>query len=413
MLPPRTVFAAAVAAVALMSTAGPAAASAAQGPPGGIVVPPPGPIKPLPPPVAPLAQPLTATGLDVTIRWQDRSTNEQKFVVYKRDVHGAWRGFYEVPTSDMSGVSSDYQVVDIGHGVSGQCYMIAAVGATGTTSSQEVCTVRPDPSQFPQAPPTATQQWHGLSSVNDRGGDLWNDAREGDSVWLTHANQTWGVDLDWIDYPSLWTVEAQGGPHLMHGQAVALRVWGGGWLKYADDVHGINLELSDTPSYEWYALSGSPGTPLAGGDFALWNSAAGDYLVADDQFFGVGLEWYGNTLTPPPAPPTPQPGVKTLALYNCVDEERPLEMWVSDLSAGGGWADKGQVDSLWSDGGCRTETAQPWTFTPPVSGHQYQVRAVDFQAPGCDDDPTRGDCWRFDWTFPSDTNGQVVSKTVG
>src|SRR5450631_2497499 len=101
----HTVLACAVATAALISTAAPAAVSAAPRPPGGILAPPPGPIKPPPPPAAPLAQPLTATRLDVTIHWQDRSTNEQKFVVYKRDKRGAWRFFYEVSSNHMAGVS--------------------------------------------------------------------------------------------------------------------------------------------------------------------------------------------------------------------------------------------------------------------------------------------------------------------
>jgi hypothetical protein len=342
----------------------------------------------------------------VTIRWQDRSTNEQQFVVYKRDVEGAWRGFYAVPTSSPSGVSGDYQVVDIDHSVSGQCYMIAAVGASGTTSSPEACTVRPDPGRFPQAPPPATQQWSGLSSVNDGPGSLRSNARPSESDELTNANQTWGVDLDWTEFPALWKAEAKGGPHLMQGQAVALRVWGGGWLKYADKTYGTDVELSSTPSYEWYPTAGAPGTPL-GGDYALWNDAAHDYLVADDHFLGVGLEWYQNTLPVTPTPPTPQPGVKTLAEYNCISEARPLEIWVSDLSAGGGWTDKGRLESQWSGGGC-PGSAQPWTFSPPVSGHVYQVRSVDLLAPRCQNDPTRGGCWRSDTTFTSDTNGQVV-----
>jgi hypothetical protein len=408
----HTVLACAVALAALISTAAPSAASAAPRPPGGILAPPPGPIKPPPPPAAPLAQPLTATRLDVTIHWQDRSTNEQKFVVYKRDVRGAWRFYYEVATNHMAGVSDEYLITDIDHSVSGQCYMIESLGVTGTAASQEVCTVRPDPSRFPQAPPTATKQWHGLSSINDGTGNLASNARPSDNAELTYANQTWGLDLDWAEWPALWKVEAQGGPQLMHGQAVALRVWGGGWLKYADDVHGTNLTFSDTPSYEWYVLTANVGTPLAGGPFALWNSAVRDYLVASDSIFGVSLEWYENTQHDPPPSPTPQQGVKTVALYNCISEARPLEMWVSDLSAGGGWTDKGQLDSQWS-GSCPA-SATPWTFSPPVSGHVYQVRSVDFLAPGCDNDPTDGGCWRSTTPpFVSDTNGQVAVFTIG
>ena len=64
----------------------------------------------------------------------------------------------------------------------------------------------------------------------------------------------------------------------MYGEAVALRVWGGGWLEYGHQDWGVDLQLSDTPSYEWYVLGETPGWDIDGGEFALWNSAAHDYL---------------------------------------------------------------------------------------------------------------------------------------
>jgi hypothetical protein len=348
----------------------------------------------------------------VTIRWFDRSTDEQKFVLYKRDLQGTWREIYEVPTRDMTGYSGDYSYVDTDRSISGQCYMLAAAGPNGSGYAGEQCTVRPDPSRFPQTPPPAMRQWYGLNDVNDGTGDLFSNVRPPSDGELTHANQTFGVDLDWTEQPGLWKAEAQGGPQLMHGQAVALRVWGGGWLRYGHEDWGVDLELSSTPSYEWYVLGGVPGTPLDGSEFALWNSAAGDYLIASHQTWGVGLNWYRKTLPAPPPPPPPSHGVKTLVAYNCVGEQRPLEMWVSDLSAGGGWTDMGRLDSQWSGSDCPA-TGQPWTFSPSASGHRYEVRAVDFDAPRCSDDPTIADCWRSDTTFLSDTSGQVVTNTIG
>ena len=103
--------------------------------------------------------------------------------------------------------------------------------------------------------------------------------------------------------------------------------------------------------------------------------------------------------------------MKTFVVDNCVSEQRPLEMWVADLSAGTGYADAGRLDSQWSNGGC-PETGQPWTFTPK-SGHQYLVRAVDYLADGCSNDPSIGSCWRSETTFIGAANGQVVSTTVG
>ncbi len=88
----------------------------------------------------------------------------------------------------------------------------------------------------------------------------------------------------------------------MRGQAVALRVWGGGWLKYGNETWGVDLVLSDTPSYEWYVVGGTPGIPIDNGPWALCNNAAHDYLVYGDQTWGVNLNWYQKTLPPPPAP---------------------------------------------------------------------------------------------------------------
>jgi hypothetical protein len=83
----------------------------------------------------------------------------------------------------------------------------------------------------------------------------------------------------------------------MKGEAVALRVWGGGWLKFSSSVCCIDLELSDTPSYEWYILGGVPGEPLNGSPsgnttFAIWNGVKKDYLQMLGREFGVDLAWH-------------------------------------------------------------------------------------------------------------------------
>jgi hypothetical protein len=349
--------------------------------------------------------------LAVTIRWYDRSSNEQKFVLYKRALTGAWRAIYQVPTRDSAGTGANYTYVDSDRTVSGQCYMIAAVNQDGGGFTKEQCTVRPDPSRFPQNIPPKVKQWYGLSNVNDGTGNLQTGVRSSYTS-LTHANQTFGVDLDWSKYPALWKIEAQGGPHVMYGQAVALRIWGGGWLKYGNQTWGVDLQLSSTPSYEWYVVGGVPGNPIDNGEFALWNNATHDYLVVSHQTWGVGLNWYQKTLPPPPPTPPPPPhGVKTFVAYNCISEQRPLEMWVADLSAGTGYADMGRLDSQYAAGGC-PGTGQPWTFAPK-SGHQYLVRSVDYAAPGCSNDPSIADCWRSQTTFIGDAAGQVVSTTIG
>jgi hypothetical protein len=406
---PATLIRVATVLGALLALAFPAASLAVFRPP--ITRPPIGVIAQPRPPLAPGLYPLQPSPLAVTVRWYDRSTDEQKFVLYRRDQHGAWQAIYEVPTHNVASADGDYSYVDTDRSISGQCYMIAAVNDNGAGYTQEECTVRPDPSRFPQSVPSKAVQWYGLTSVNDGTGDLANWARSNSYKELIHANQWFGVDLDWSQHPTLWKIEAQGGPHVMKGQAVALRVWGGGWLKHGNQTWGVDLVLSSTPAYEWYVLSGQPGSPIDSGKFALWNSAARDYLVAAHQTWGVDLDWYKNTQPAPTPPPPHQTGVRTFVAYNCVSEQRPLEMWVADLTAGTGYADMGRLDSQWTDGGC-PGTGQPWTFTPQ-SGHQYLVRAVDYLADGCSNDPTIGPCWRSETTFVGDANGNVISSTIG
>lgn len=277
----------------------PQSASSAQGrgisPPAGVIAQP-------PVPLFPGICPLEAAPQSVTVCWYDRSTDETKFVVYKRDVHGNWQSVYQVPTKDTAGSGDTYRWVDTDTSVSGQCYMIAAVDSFGSGNTKEECTVRPDPSRFPQIVPASDKQWYGLSNTNDGTGDLSNGPRGNHS--LIHSHETFGVDLSWADGPALWKIEAQGGPQVMYGQAVALRVWGGGWLAHGHETFGVDLVLSSTPVYQWYVLGETPGNLIDNGEFALWNSAAKRYLTSGYETWGVSLNW------------ATEPGSSTTSTYN-------------------------------------------------------------------------------------------------
>jgi hypothetical protein len=331
--------------------------------------------------------------------------------VYRRDLHGSWQAIYQVPTRNVAGGGA-YSYVDADHSISGQCYMVGALNSLDGGYTGEACTVRPDASRFPQSVPSDVQQWSGLSSTNDGTGNLQTTKRLSYTS-LTWSSQTFGVDLDWSESPALWKIEAQGGPHVMRGQAVALRVWGGGWLRYGHETWGVDLVLSDTPSYEWYVLGGTPGSAITDGSpFALWNSAANDYLVLSGQTWGVDLNWYQKTLPQQQNPPPPPQGMKIFQAYNCVDELRPVEMWVDDVSAGNVWVDRGTVASQYTGAGCGPGTGTtPWTFTP-APGHTYIVESIDYSAPGCSNDPLGG-CWRSQTSFVGDANGQVRYILIG
>jgi len=203
----------------------------------------------------------------------------------------------------------------------------------------------------------------------------------------------------------------------MYGEAVALRVWGGGWLEYAHQTFGVDLHLVSKPVYQWYILDGTAGaavdSPTDPSNFALWNSAANDYLVHFGETFGVDLQWEKKTIPPPSAPPPPAPSGGRIVLYNCIMEDRPLEIWLNDDTAGTGWTDEGTLQPGWVDGdGCGETSDDSWTFTP-VLGHTYEVRAVDFDADDCSNDPTNGQCVRSDTTFLGNPNGPVVPVPIG
>ena len=92
-------------------------------------------------------------------------------------------------------------------------------------------------------------------------------------------------------------------------------------------------------------------------------------------------------------------------------EARPLEMWVDDVTAGTGFVDEGELAPLWSDeGGCAPTASNVTTFTL-VTGHNYHFRAIDFDAPGCSNDPQS--CTRNDFSIPGDANGPAYTDEIG
>jgi hypothetical protein len=362
------------------------------------------------PPQHPALYSIEASAYAATVHWSDDSTNEGTFVVYRRDLHGAWQAVHTTPTHDMAGGGGLYSWVDTDRSLSAQCYKVAAVSDAGGGYTGEACTVRPDPSRFPQQPPAATLDWYGLSRGNDVAAPLFN---VGSNQYLRREGRTFGVSLGWGADGNNVKLERQGdgSAPLMKGETVALRIWGAGWLKHGTQSFGVDLELADTPSYEWVVVGGTPGQPLDDGRFALWSASAQDFLVHGDQTWSIGLNWYQQTLPPPQTQPVPPlHGVKTFVAYNCTTQERPLEMWVADYTAGTGFVDKGRLDSQTVQGGC-PQTGQPWTYSPP-SGHQILVEAVDFAAPDCANDPQLGSCQRSSSAFTGDANGQVVSSTI-
>ena len=257
------------------------------------------------------------------VSWHNHADNATSFTVYRLGTAGNWQDLYQVAKYG-AGTGEVYSWTDTNTVLSGQCYMVAAVNASGASDSPVECTVRPDGGQFPgQGPPTAPNSGR-LERHQRRHGDVAiGRARAMNSlVW---SNETFGVDLAWTSKAALWKVQAQAGPNVMYGEAVALRVWGGGWLEYGNQTFGVDLQLTSTPVYQWYILGETPGNTVDSNEFALWNSAANDFLVEGHQTFGVDLNWFSKLPSNNPPPPPAPAGVRQLVLYNCATDDDPLE----------------------------------------------------------------------------------------
>jgi hypothetical protein len=372
----------------------------------------------------------SVTASSLTVSFVDRSSNEAKFTIQKRTASGGWKTVQIINSVDTLGINHPYTWVDYETAISGQCYQVYATNAYGQNLiSQERCGVRPDPARFPQTVPDAVVQWNGLSQVNDGTGTLYNKVA---MQHLYHDDHTFDVDLSFRDTASLWRVKAQGGPHLMMGQQLALRVWGGGWLERDNGfiAPGVGLTLDmDTPAYEWYAVGNYNNSiyfdvTLNTALFALWNSDKGDFLIYDPQAGNAsGLGWYKDFLArtnpPPPGggepvaqPPLAQSGVGFLRMFNCAAAGRPVTVWVNDN--GGGFQNKGPL-AYQSDAatGCVAKDSTPFTLTT-VNAHSYQVVVTDRLQTGCTtDDPANNACIVQSTTFTGNPAGAIETTTVG
>lgn len=119
---------------------------------------------------------------------------------------------------------------------------------------------------------------------------------------LIYKEREYGINLDWGDLdPATAAVNVlrQGSDTtpIRYGELVAIRVRGGGYLRYGKRDYGINLKWSDDPVYEWQiAGSGSStGTDVRLGDaVGLVNNTAGDTLFYDPRRYGINLKWLAD-----------------------------------------------------------------------------------------------------------------------
>jgi hypothetical protein len=117
-------------------------------------------------------------------------------------------------------------------------------------------------------------------------------------------------------------------------------------------------------------------------------------------------------------PPPPPHGYKDVRLYNCVGspgsgfgQPRTISLWARDVTAGAAFTRQGSIVTAWQGtSGC---VGAPFTYTPPVNGHVYQIEAIDFNHSGCSDDPY-GSCQVLTpFQFTADTAGVDQPITIG
>ncbi|WP_422754196.1 hypothetical protein [Micromonospora sp. WMMD708] len=287
------------------------------------------------------------------------------------------------------------------------CLVVAVVlaGLTGAVPASAGSGVSAVPASgvSAAAPPSAVVDWEGLPTWSGGYGPMRNQSNGLKA--LRYAERDYGINLNWTDWPnSRWEVYGEGLPTnapITSTTKVALRVPGGGYLRWGAQSYGIDLVWSATAVYEWNLIT------TAGGQ-ALFNRSRNDYVVYGSRPWGVNLIWSGDAMvTPPDSGVT---GVRTLLTYNCHNDRRPLRIWINDMDAGGVWTDLGLLGSQWSGSSC--PVGSPFNYSPTVANHRIQVVAVDYSAPGCANDPLIGSCRRSMVGIISNPAGGVAQITV-
>lgn len=363
---------------------------------------------------APALFSVTADEHMVKLQWNDASTNERHFVVFRRDLRGAWQAVHTIPSANPSGYGT-YEWIDTVRGLDLQCYTVAAV-ANRNASTPEKCVVRPDSTAFPVGPasvPIKAIEWYGLQRDPAAApSSLKNDTNHLKS--LRYGKRTWGINLEWGAPSANITVKRLSSTPwpFVFGEPVALHVAGGGYLRHASRAFGISLVWSSVPVYEWRVLNrGAPGTVLGDEPKALWNNKARDFLVYGHQSTGINLRWYEHTLPPPSGGGATGPqGASAYRVWNCHANQRPLKMWVQDVTAGTPMTEVTTLQHQYLNGSCPSGQP-PWEFTL-TTGHVYYFRAMDYAAPGCGNDPAYGSCARSDTYLRGDAAGPVVPHTI-
>jgi hypothetical protein len=114
---------------------------------------------------------------------------------------------------------------------------------------------------------------------------------------LVYGQRDFGINLVWgsssgpvnvrFERPS---TSPNHGP-LQFGEPLAVRISGGGYVRYKVRTFGINLDWSSTPVFDW-GIYGGTGTIRTGASVSLYNRTESDHLVHARRTFGINLCWY-------------------------------------------------------------------------------------------------------------------------
>jgi hypothetical protein len=103
--------------------------------------------------------------------------------------------------------------------------------------------------------------------------------------------QAFGINLVWSTVGSNDVAfERQGGGTINYGEPVAMRISGGGYVKYEQRPFGINLVWSTSPHYEWVIQGGSGPVPL-GTRLRLHNTVEDDDVIYCKRPHVINLAW--------------------------------------------------------------------------------------------------------------------------
>ena len=116
---------------------------------------------------------------------------------------------------------------------------------------------------------------------------------------LVYQSREYGINLDWADpnpsAPSVSVVrQSNDGSPIRYDETVAIRIRGGGYLRYSEREYGIDLVWSENPVYEWQIAGPSTrsGQPVRLFSLAgLYNTVVEDTLFYDPRRYGINLKW--------------------------------------------------------------------------------------------------------------------------